>query len=340
MLDKIAAIANKLDKLGLTKEADVLDRYITKVAQVATTGVAGATYQEGRQVTPGMTGGTVKKFYRAKPKTISEFNQYLGQLVEEIGAFPSQGFFTQDVIANPPSAADTTWNSKTEKAFAQYAAGVGKREAGIDWQSFAKKNGYEPTMFGVYKFWEDTIETALAFLSVIDSGEKEEGVIREWTPEPSPPPKETPSGSVQTMSAPLPEVNVQEITRYVRMNAFGGTGFRWRGQPGDPEKLQPDNPENFLPPLLKSIKDPAAIAWFSRPPSDIFPLPRKFEMMDSASFRGWYEAKMNATDPGERLPDAAWMIYRKIEEKLKAIEDEKERSSELRQSLLPKRSLD
>jgi hypothetical protein len=270
-----------------------------------------------------MAGGAVKKFYRAKPKTISEFNQYLGQLVEEIGAFPSQGFFTQDVIANPPSAADTTWNSKTEKAFAQYAAGVGKREAGIDWQSFAKKNGYEPTMFGVYKFWEDTIETAIAFLSVIDSGEKEEGVIGEWTPEPSPPSKETPSGSVQTMSAPLPEVNVQEITRYVRMNAFGGTGVRWRGG-------SLVNPENFLPPLLRSIKDPTAIAWFSQPAKDIFPAPRKFEMMDSDEFGNWCVSK--------NPPDAAWPVYNAIRSELQAVEAEKKRSSELR-DLLPRRTL-
>jgi len=35
MIKNIAKIANKLDALGLTKEADILDRYITKVAGIA-----------------------------------------------------------------------------------------------------------------------------------------------------------------------------------------------------------------------------------------------------------------------------------------------------------------
>lgn len=159
MIKDLVKLATRLDKLGLTKEADVLDAAAVKLAQqVATTGVAGATYSAGRQVTPGTPGGAVVKFYKAKPKSISEFNAFLGALIKDVAEDPRQSAFSAAIIANVPTKSDTSWNSKTAAAFKEYAVAAGFPEAGRDWQKFAKSNKYEPTMYGIFKFWEDTIE--------------------------------------------------------------------------------------------------------------------------------------------------------------------------------------
>lgn len=158
MIKDLARLATKLDKMGLTKEADVLDVALRKLAQVATTGVEGATYSGGRQMTPGFPGGPTVKFYRSKPKSISELNAFLGALIRNAAADPRQTSFSPAVINNLPSKSDTTWGPKTQAAFKEYAAAAGFPDAGENWADFAKKSGmYEPTLNGIYRFWEDTV---------------------------------------------------------------------------------------------------------------------------------------------------------------------------------------
>ena len=138
MIKDLARLATKLDKMGLTKEADVLDVALRKLAQVATTGVEGATYSGGRQMTPGFPGGPTVKFYRSKPKSISELNAFLGALIRNAAADPRQTSFSPAVINNLPSKSDTTWGPKTQAAFKEYAAAAGFPDAGENWEDFAK----------------------------------------------------------------------------------------------------------------------------------------------------------------------------------------------------------
>lgn len=165
MIKGLAKLANRLDRLGLTKEADVLDAALQKLAQqVATRGAPGATYSGGGQVSPTVPGGKRQVFYKAKPSTISEFNAFLGSLIKEFAANPTQQTFSKAIIANAPSAADTSWSlSKTQPAFEAYARAAGFPEAGTNWQDFANANEYAPNMFGIYKFWEDTIDEVEAY---------------------------------------------------------------------------------------------------------------------------------------------------------------------------------
>ena len=156
MLRQMVKIANKLDSLGLTKEADVLDRYINKMAAAVTQGHGDVIYEDGRA--RGALGASLKnKFYASKPQTLSEFNGFLGQLVEEIGKIPGQKVFHEMTLMYPPKQGDTTWSGSTNGAFKDYAKAAGFPEAGTSWKDFAIKNRYEPTLFGIYKFWEDTI---------------------------------------------------------------------------------------------------------------------------------------------------------------------------------------
>jgi len=160
MIKDLAKLATRLDRLGLTKEADVLDSALKKLAQqVATTGVEGATYSGGRQMTPGFSGGPTVKFYKAKPKSISEFNAFLGGLISDAAKDPSQNAFSDSVLNNLPKKSDNTWTARTNEAFKEYAVVAGEPYAGVDWQAFAKKSGkYAPSIDGVYRFYDDTIE--------------------------------------------------------------------------------------------------------------------------------------------------------------------------------------
>jgi len=158
MIKDLAKLATRLDRLGLTKEADVLDAALNKLAQeVATTGVPGAEYADGKQITEGRPGGPTVKFYQSTPRTLSQFNQYLGELIKNVALDKRQSAFSPAVIANPPTKSDTTWTPRTQAAFKEYAIAAGFPEAGINWQEFAKKNKYAPSVLGVYKFWEDTV---------------------------------------------------------------------------------------------------------------------------------------------------------------------------------------
>jgi hypothetical protein len=151
-------IANKLDSLGLTKEADVLDRYIQKMAAgPATTAPGNILYEDGRAATTVSDAPFLNKFYASKPETLSEFNGLLGGLLEEIGKIPGQKVFSDEIMRFPPKKGDTTWSGATNLAFKEYAKAAGFPEAGTSWKNFALKNSYQPTLFGIYSFWEDTI---------------------------------------------------------------------------------------------------------------------------------------------------------------------------------------
>jgi len=160
MIKDLAKLATRLDRLGLTKEADVLDAVMVKLAQQtpATTGTPGAFYVGGKKLPYTRPTTYVKKFYHSKPKDLAEFNQYLGEIIKNISAFKGQKQFSPQVVNNPPSKTDTTWTPKTQAAFKEYAIAAGFPEAGQNWQEFAKKNDYEPTLLGIYRFWVDTIE--------------------------------------------------------------------------------------------------------------------------------------------------------------------------------------
>lgn len=196
MLRQIVKIANKLDSLGLTKEADILDRYIQKMATgPATVGQSNVIYddQARAQLAPG---AALAKFYRSTPATLSEFNGLLGRLVEEVGKIPGQNVFSKEVIDFPPKEGDTTWSGATKLAFREYAEAAGFQEAGISWKDFALKNRYQPTLFGIYKFWENTIGKVLdkaksGFSTTLGIGEKVEGELPTFadiSPSPAPSP--------------------------------------------------------------------------------------------------------------------------------------------------------
>ena len=191
MIKDLAKLASRLDQLGLTKEADVLDSAMKKLAQqVATTGVAGATYSGGMQVTPGRQGGTVAKFYKAKPKSLAEFNKFLSALIVDVSRDRLQRVFSRTTISNAASlASQTTWSPMTNSAFKEYATAVGYPAAGDSWEPFAKSNNYEPTMLGIFAFWSATIPKAMeigrvAVERLTDIGQKEEGDIPTYEQEP------------------------------------------------------------------------------------------------------------------------------------------------------------
>ena len=190
MLRQIVKIANKLDSLGLTKEADVLDRYIHKMAAGPVTMAPGnILYEDGRAATMVPSAPFLNKFYASKPKTLSEFNGLLGGLVEEIGNIPGQKVFSDEIMSFPPKKGDTTWSGATSLAFKEYAEAAGLPEAGTSWKDFALKNRYQPTLFGIYKFWEDTISKVVekAKSGAGDIGEKAEGELPNFPDIPSPP---------------------------------------------------------------------------------------------------------------------------------------------------------
>lgn len=189
MIKDLAKLASRLDQLGLTKEADVLDSAVRKLAQVATTGVAGATYSGGKQITPGRPGGAVAKFYKTKPKSIAEFNTFLSALILDVATDRLQRVFSRTTVSNAPTiATQTTWSPMTDSAFKEYATAVGYPAAGVSWEVFAKSNNYEPTILGIFAFWAKTILKAMemgrvAVENLTDLGQKEEGVLSSYEEE-------------------------------------------------------------------------------------------------------------------------------------------------------------
>lgn len=207
MIKELAKLATRLDRLGLTKEADVLDAALNKLAQaqVATTGDPGVEYKDTSGMETGYTpGGPAQKFYKAAPTSISELNRNLGAIIKNVGS-PT---FSDKVIKNPPSAADTSWGPKTQAAFKEYAIAAGYPKAGDDWQAFAKESGYTPSILGVYRFWVDTIHRV-----------DREGYLTRTLEKHSPPVSEAPaatgtSGATGTQKGTLPaatQIRLEQI---------------------------------------------------------------------------------------------------------------------------------
>ena len=319
MLNKLAKIANKLDSLGLTKEADVLDRYLQKAAQqVATTGVAGATYgtspmERGRQITPGKPGGAVIKFYKAKPKSIGEFNTYLAALIDDVAKDRLQQVFSKATMANSKQlSTQTSWSSLTASAFKEYATAVGAPEAGMDWQKYAKSHNYEPTMSGIYVFWSDTVDRAMDLgnvyvQAVTDIGEKEEGAIPAFEEEQattgpsdlgrdgrslkSVPPTGPSNPDMDEMEkfirqkerdvarqkkGPRTPVDRSTLEGRLRRHFTGGTGikFSWN----EDKDFQVSTDTKKAADLMRNVKTPEAKAWFSQSPMIV--LPEEFTKYD------------------------------------------------------------
>ena len=156
MLKKLVKIANRLDDFGLTKEADVIDAVIQKMAQVE--GVPGAKYQSGRQVsvTPG---GPTVRFYASKPDSMQKLNGYLGNLVKSFAGLEMNGkeVFPAELTNNAPKSSDSSWTKGTEAAFDAFAEAAGYPEAGVNWVNFAKENKYAPSVDGIVAFVEDNL---------------------------------------------------------------------------------------------------------------------------------------------------------------------------------------
>ena len=199
-----------MDQLGLTKEADVIDNAMRKLAlspyaSNLSLSNRGADFEKrvtnpqdpyaGYSTTPakpgiatrGKPGGDpaakIKGFLYASPRSIAEFNDTLSGL---FGSAPVLSRLVPgDVKSNLPSGG--TWSNNTQKAFSTLAKILRKPEAAANWEKYANANNYEPTMKGILKFWEDNKqavitamlnelqEQAAASSAAIKMDEKQEG---------------------------------------------------------------------------------------------------------------------------------------------------------------------
>jgi hypothetical protein len=197
----------------------------------------------------------------------------LGGLIADIKRNPSQVVFNESVLSDPPSGKDSSWNDKTDAAFAQYAVAAGLPEAGKNWASFAKKNDYEPTMFGIYKFWENTIGKVL---------EKNAPPSASVAPSPSASVAPSPSAAIpsaegepQTLvynnqapaSPSSPTLNVGPLKRRIYNTLTGGSGV----QIGVPDQSFFSTLHGRIARAIESVKSEGAKTWFSQEPAAILP---------------------------------------------------------------------
>jgi hypothetical protein len=172
MLREIAKIASKLDSLGMTKEADVLDKFLVKAAQDYS-GLSDKPAQPG-YATHGYPGGDKSKatqgFLYASPRTLAEFNDQLAELFEFV---PETSQVVSPAVLRSLPYGETQWTKKTANAFSAFCSLVFKSEADRNWEAYANANGYEPTLAGVIKFWNDNKQAAYAVIvSDLKSREK------------------------------------------------------------------------------------------------------------------------------------------------------------------------
>ena len=163
MLREIAKIASKLDSLGMTKEADILDKFLVKAAQ-GYSDLSDKPAQPG-YATHGYPGGDKSKarqgFLYASPRTLAEFNDQLAELFEFV---PETSQVVSTAVLRSLPYGETQWTQKTADAFSAFCSLVGKSEAGRDWESYANAHGYEPTLAGVIKFWDKNKNAAYALI--------------------------------------------------------------------------------------------------------------------------------------------------------------------------------
>ena len=257
MLKKLADIATKLDQMGWTKEADFLDSVITKLAQPVSTGIAGAEYEKGVQTTPGYPGGQKMKWYASKPKSLSEFNKFLSAVIQ---ANPKA--FSDDVYQAAVSLSNSSeWSDQTNAAFKEFAIAIGKPEAGDSWIKFAKENGYEPNLNGIYAFWEKYAPGLKAGKGGADGGQ--EARRKEKTP-------------TELLAKYNDENHTTSKVNQDALNAFvsrvhnqitGGTGFSFSN--GSVSTLH-----GKVKNALMSLKTEGAVNWFNNPVNSTLPLER------------------------------------------------------------------
>jgi len=179
MLREIAKIASKLDSLGLTKEADVLDKFLVKAAEDYS-GLSDKPAQPG-YATHGYPGGDKSKapqgFLYASPRTLAEFNDQLAELFEFV---PETSQVVSTAVLRSLPYGETQWTEKTANAFYAFCSLVGKSEASRNWETYANANGYEPTLAGVIKFWDENKEAAYHFIVSDLKSRQKEGTDNDW----------------------------------------------------------------------------------------------------------------------------------------------------------------
>ena len=160
-LKELMKIANKLDSLGLTAEADILDKFMRKVAQE----LSDLPSQPG-YATHGYPGGDASKrmqgFLYSSPRDLAEFNNQLAELFEFV---PETSQVVPVSVLRALPYGETTWGDKTQAAFAAFCSLVGAGAASKDWESYANQNQYEPTIAGVFKFWDENKKKANTLIS-------------------------------------------------------------------------------------------------------------------------------------------------------------------------------
>ena len=301
MIKDLFKLANRLDKLGLRKEADVLDSAIRKLSQTTaqTIGNEGSDYYKGRE-RPG-TPGTTVKFYASTPKSITDFNKFLAGLIRDAIKNPYQSIFSASVKRSIASLeSQTSWSDVTNAAFRDYAIAAGKPEAGRDWPAFAKAHRYAPSLAGVYAFWKDTID---GVVKTIDIGKKEDGVSPDYDAPAvatTPVAAESPAATGAKMASPL-EWNREHLWLKGTFVDASGNNL-WHISENDKERMRSlfaNDPavQNLITPLMNQ---PARDNGESNTKFDTIIQEWYRRTLKEQQIKGWY--KSDSEGPGEIVP--------------------------------------
>lgn len=158
-LRELAKVADKLDSLGLTKEADTVDSFIRKMAKEVAFKINGVTYY--------------------KAENIHQFNNNLADAAESlVKAHVRPDLFRS--INFDALRSDTKWGTQTINVFKAFCDAFGNSEACAGWKEYAIKHNYSPTISGVEDF---IAENAGKLEGEVSSGlarmEKGEGALGE-----------------------------------------------------------------------------------------------------------------------------------------------------------------
>jgi hypothetical protein len=271
MLSKIAKIANKLDSLGMTKEADILDSVIQKFAQaqVATTGIAGGVYTGGR-LTEQKEGGPTESWYASKPTTLAEFNKALAAMIQ----YNPKRFTKEALDLVSALQAETKWSDATNKAFKLFCSAIDIPQAGNDWANYAKANNYSPNIQGVFAFWEDNHRRLLgsfgergeanidydALRNGPGNAEEKKMVYQPSNDNQSP----NKYNNTQQADTGLSEVQLNKFVTKVWSQITGGTGFSITDQGITTLHGKIKN-------ALRSLRTKGAVDWFNQDPRNTLP---------------------------------------------------------------------
>jgi len=256
---------------------------------------------EGRA--EGLASNPWRGFLHASPRSIAEFNDTLTKMFEIVPR--TSKLVPADVKSNLPKG-QTTWTPQTQKAFGVIATLAGFPQAGKPggWagpdgkSGWSQANGYEPTMKGILKFWEDKKQIVIDKLisewqataaaesaKFQETGVKEEGDIPNiadplmQTGPVTTPSKPKPSMTLESYERGQPEsqaagggtgeVDLRPLKRRLYNKVTGGTGIQI-GAEG--QKFF----STFTGQVISRVeaamgRSPAAKVWFSQDPSIILP---------------------------------------------------------------------